>query len=165
MWNYSGHLCWEKALMSRLLRKKQSYNIQSWKHRWLLSFTCSWIGHMCNAALFSWWKLKTLTTGVASHVFFLWQFHPNCSKKNTYTNRQLSINPPNKKGCFWEMSCKKNEWLSSSRYFCPGELVVEKVEASVRMPWHLKRMWTSVRDLGRPCWGWIWFWACEKCGN
>ena len=80
---------------------------------------------------------------------FLWRFHPNCSNKSTYTNRQLSINPPNKK---WRLLGdelpKKNEWLVSSRYFCPGDIVVEEVEASVRMPWHLKRMWTSVWDLG-----------------
>ena len=147
MWNCSGHLCWEKALMSRLLRKKQSYNIQRWKHRWLLSFTCSSLGHMCNAALFSGWILKTLTTGVASNVF-CGGFIPIAQTKTPTPTDNLALTLQTKNGRFWEMSCKKNEWLGSSCYFCPGDLVVEEVEASVRMPWHLKRMWTSVWDLG-----------------
>ena len=51
-----------------------------------------------------------------------------CSNKNTYTNRQLSINSPNKKGRFWERSCKQkdNGWVPAVT-FVQGNLSLKKL--------------------------------------
>ena len=95
--------------------------------------------------------LKTLTTGVASNVF-CGGFIPIAQTKTTTPTDNLALTLQTKNGRFWEMSCKKKTtgWFPAVT-FVQGDLVVEEVEASVRMPWHLKRMWTSVWDLGRPC--------------
>ena len=72
----------------------------------VIAFTCSSLGHMCNAALFSGWMLKTLTTGVASNVF-CGGFIPIAQTKTTTPTDNLALTLQTKNGRFWEMSCKK----------------------------------------------------------
>lgn len=112
--------------MSILLRKKQSYNIQRWKHRWLLSFTCSLIGHTCNAALFSWWKLKTLTTGVAANVF-CGSFIPIAQTITPTPTDNSALTLQTKKNTFGRWVAKKtNGWIPAVT-FVQGTLSLKKL--------------------------------------
>ena len=143
---YSGSLCWEKALISRWPRMKQYYSIQKLEdlllncanqrkimhHEWLLLLTSCLVRQMCEAALFPGENWKPLLS-----IVFFCSFIPIAPKKNTYTTRQLNMNPP-KEWCFW---------ISASR--------IKQVEASVQMPWHLKRIWTSVWDPGSRLCSWM----------